>query len=279
MDALDDGNSDFFIHVDKKITSFASLDKPNVVYLKDEKRWDIRWASFEMVRATVDLIELCLETEKLYDYIILLSGQDFPIKTNSDIQQFLSDGRNCNYIEVISENTSLYRRYEKRNSLYYPRWMLKRGFIDKCIKRLYIYATGGYNYTFPLFKKSNMTGLKLYYGSQWWALQRECIQWMYSYIHANPQVMEFYASSLTPDESFFQTIFMASPYADTRKDKIVYLEWDDNNNNPKIIDKKLAEHLIACENSYLFARKFDVGIDKEALNTVISNVFMMEHRR
>lgn len=57
IDSLNDNNVDFYIHVDKKIEKNLNIYKSNIFYLNNEKRRNIVWGSFEMVQATINLIE------------------------------------------------------------------------------------------------------------------------------------------------------------------------------------------------------------------------------
>ncbi len=270
--ALDDGYSDFYIHVDKKIECFPKIDSSNIYYLDVSERIDVQWASYQMIEATIALIKKCINSNLIYDYVILLSGQDYPIMSSEKIQRFLSDNVPNNYIEVLEDDNPILKRYEKRNSIIYPKWIINRSFFIKCVKKIYIYISGGYNKTFVLFKRKKTIPMRFYYGSQWWALRRECLQWMISYLGEHPEFCDFFKLSITPDECFFQTLFMASPFAEQRANRIIYFEWDKNQNNPKLIDKNKANDLIHNNNIYLFARKFDLTVDDKAIE-IINNYF------
>lgn len=264
--ALDCQEDDFYIHVEKKVTEYPIMKGDNIFYLEDNSRISIKWASYEMIRATIRLIERCLQSDKLYDYIVLLSGQDYPIKSKEEIHEYFAENNHWNFIEIKNDNGYYHKIYEKRNSIIYPAWMLRRNYWARAIKRIYIYITGGNTYTFPILRRRNTTNLRLYYGSQWWALHRECLQWILTYIKTHPDIEKFFAHSMVPDECFFQTIFMASPYSGKRKDKIVYMKWDGN--HPRVIDKATASFLVSQHNRFLFARKFDINTNKDALDLV-----------
>src|ERR1700759_3410014 len=71
---------DFYIHVDKKIdiAGHQFLSKiPNVYLIKD--RVNVRWAGYSTVDATLRSSREILRTGKKYDFIHLMSGQDYPI--------------------------------------------------------------------------------------------------------------------------------------------------------------------------------------------------------
>ena len=270
INTLDNDFSDFYIHIDKKTEVYSKIEKPNVIYLSDEERQDITWGSFEMVKATLNLINKCLKASVLYDYVILLSGQDFPVKSNTYIESFFEFGNKSNYIDFLKEDNPYIAQFDKRNNLIYPHWMFKRNLFVRCIKKLYIFFTGGPNYTFPMLKKNKPFDYKLYYGSQWWALSGKCLNWMMEFLDDHPQFISYFETSLIPDESFFQTLFMLSPYANTKNNKILFVRWEEKGNHPQIIDKKMAIELVDdTNNRFLFARKFDLSIHKEAIDYLI----------
>lgn len=267
---LDDGNCDFFLHIDKKVDiSPYQFTLKNIYYVPDSKRVDIKWASVEMVYATLLLMDLVRETHIKYDYISLLSGQDFPIKSNVEIQSYLQDNKGFNFIEIVPRSDWRYKRYLKRNLLYYPKWMYSESRITKVLKRLYVLLTGGNNYTFSVFYRKNNLATDFEFGSQWWCFTYDCFCWILDYIKGNPQFLRFYKNAMTADESFFQTVFMVSPYKNERMDKITYLEM--GNNHPKVFTEDDYE-LLMNGRSELFARKFDDNVNSVIMSKIGKNI-------
>ena len=88
-------------------------------------------------------MEVIFDADRVYDYVWLISGQDFPIKSKDEIVKYLEENKGKNYIEIIGKNDSCYKRLLKRNELYYPHWTKKNNTICKAIKLLYMIRTGG----------------------------------------------------------------------------------------------------------------------------------------
>ena len=264
MRQLDNGLCDFYVHIDKKSTDY-DFDLPNVYKVPEEERVDIRWAHISMVYATISAMKLVKAVGKEYDYVFLISGQDFPIKSNKEIQNYLTQNNGSNFIEILDHKSAEYKRYSKRNSLKYGEFLIKRSFLSKALKKLAIIVTGGQNRTFKIFKRKNTLGVDFEFGSQWWAFTYECFLWMLNYIENNKQYLKYYKNCLTPDESFFQTLFMASPFRSTQKDFLTYLEWDANRNNPRILLEKDIDMLLQLDDK-IFARKFDISVDNDTIS-------------
>lgn len=87
--------------------------------------------------------------------------------------------------------------------------------------------------------------------------------WIKKYVDNHPEIVKFFENSLVPDECFFQTIFMASPYRSTRREKLTYLEWEKCGNHPRILTAEDVSMLLAKPE--LFARKFDTETDSETI--------------
>ena len=261
INQLNNGTSDFYLHVDKKtaITDFI-LKKDNVFYVNENERENIKWASFEMVSATIKLMKMAKKSNIRYDYIILLSGQDLPIKSNKDIHKYLEEHQGVNFIEVLDHSHKNYQKYLKRNAIRYYKWMFSDSAFIKALKKLYILITGGHYYTIPIFKRKKPFNFEFEFGSQWWAFTYECFCWILDYIDSNSDFSKFYQNSLTADESFFQTLFMASPYKNQRNSRLTYLEM--GRNHPRVFTKEEYGALV-YEHTELFARKFDFVLDND----------------
>ena len=94
LDVLDHPDFTFFIHLDKKtdITAFKYLGKrKNILFVK--KRAKINWAGYGTIQATLNgFLEIIPGN---YDYINVISAQDFPIKPANYIYQYINDRKGC----------------------------------------------------------------------------------------------------------------------------------------------------------------------------------------
>ena len=254
-------DGDCYVHIDKKsrIRKGELITSKHIFYVSETKRVDVRWTSNSMIRATLELIDLLLERNEYYEYVCLLSGQDFPIKSMEERQQYLNDNNGMNYIEVLPHNNAYFKRYEKRNRMYYPSYMFRGTYLTRALRKLFIISSGGWYHTMWFLRRNNGSGLSFEYGSQWWCLTYECVKWMQQFIKECVNV-DYFDHSLTPDECFFQSVFMASPYKDKRKDKVVFLEWAADRNHPRVFRTEDYD-LLQKQEDKLFARKFDITID------------------
>lgn len=270
IDTLDDKDVDFYLHIDKKSNIINEIKKKDNIYFLDKrKRLDIKWGQSQMIHATVNLIECALNNNIKYDYFWFLSGQDFPIKSISYIKDFLEKNKERNYIEIMSKNNQLYKRFLKRNELKYAPFMTSSNLLITILKHLYILVTGG-PYKTLIFKRKNVTRLDFNFGSSWWLLTNECIHYIYGKIKTNPNIMKYFDNAICPDESLFQSIFVSSPYYNTQAEIPVFIDWTGQNKHPKTFTINDYDEL--ANSKYLMARKFDENIDDKIIKILYDSL-------
>lgn len=265
--ALNYESVDFYVHIDSK----SDIDKDivvrsNVFVLQD--RIDVKWGHISQVLATLNLMKAVKASGKEYDYVWLISGQDFPIKSNQFIHTKLQENTQVNYIEIIKKEDNRYLRYLKRNTTWYPTWGASPVFIMRVLRKLYNYATGGA--TKSWFKRKNYLGVEWAFGSSWFTITYQAMCYILEQVESKPY-LQYFKNCICPDESFFQTILFNSPYKETCQNNLVYVDWSEGKKNPKILTDEDYEALKKSDK--LIARKFEGDISmtvaelsKEILN-------------
>ena len=98
---------------------------------------------------------------------------------------------------------------------------------------------------------------KLYGGSTYWSLSRECLKYVINYTNVNRFVLNRFKYTLCAEEFYFQTVIMNSKFATkVTNNNARYIDWNARNgNNPAVLDESDFKKLI--ESEAFFARKFD----------------------
>lgn len=266
---LDSKDSLFFIHIDKKvdITVFKDALSSFLKKVQFTPRENSRWGSLGIVKATIKAMEQIVRDNSI-DYIILLSGQDYPIKNMDYIRDFLS------------RNPREYIRH-------YP--FVKDGWVIERIERYHFNFL--WRRTFPpmedpttlhgklfnqilglMFRlpRKFPKGLKPYNGTQWLNLTTDTARYVLDFIKKRPDYIKFHQYSFVPDEMFFQTIILNAPdkiLNNVVDDDLRYCDWTKPGIHLPAIFKK--EDLNEIKDSKkFFARKFDINIDSEIMDEI-----------
>ena len=252
--------SDIYIHVDLNHPEVRKgiLPRENLRLIPEERSFPIRWGGVDMVRATLQLIREARDSGTDYDYLWLMSGQDYLICPAEEIERRLASSPGTSYIDVIPAGDQRCRRYMKRCQLPYPAWINGRSPAVKLVKYLYMLVTGGRDRTFaPLIRKSPV-GQDFSFGSQWWTLTSRAAYDVLDRSDRDPQILRFFEKSIIPDECFFQTLFMQGPYKDRRMPHLTFVSWEPDARSPRILTEKDLDLLREKSEHYCAARKFDI---------------------
>ena len=199
--------------------------------------------------ANLDAMRIFSEFQ--YDYFINLSGQCYPLKSVTQIKEYLGS-RSVAHIEHFSLPSTVH-------------WGL-RGGLDRIDSRWFRFR--GQDIRVPRLTKNLPYDMYPYGGSQWFCLPRRHVDYVLDFVSQHPKILGFYKRSHIPNEMLFQTIIMNSPLKDevVNKDEW-YIDWSrGRDGHPPILTKADLPSLFAS--GKLFARKFDITVDSEVLDLI-----------
>ena len=268
IEFFNDDSIDIYIHIDKKSNIDSMINrKKNVNVL--EERIDVKWGQFSQVEATLALFNAIKTSGKVYKYIHFISGQDYPIKTLEYIKKkFVSD--NKQYIECIKMPVkTLVKNGADRYKVYYPQWIINR---PKCLwKRVLRVAYREFVLFTKVFERNMENIPEIYYGSQWFSITQECMEYILSYIESNKMYYEFFKNSIYSDEMFFQTIIMNSKFKNyIGENNLRYLDWSKKEESPKNLEQADIDCAMLSDN--IFARKIDSIDIIEYIDRKLTNI-------
>lgn len=216
--ALHEDDDGVFVHIDAKSRSTFSLpDLPRLQHIADPIV--VYWGGFSMVRAILKLLETAVKKDD-HDYFLLLSGSDYPIRSNAAIHDYFTAhaGEECINISPMPENGKDWYRtdypyFETDTTRALPSRV--KNFTNGWIKRL------GIKKHLP----KQYSSYTLYGGSTWWALSRKAVEYILEFVRENPAFVSFYNYSFIPEELFFQTILGNSPFKPHLRNSVTYADW------------------------------------------------------
>lgn len=244
----------FVLHVDRKTPDdvyrrFHEIagDAPNIHWLT---RQSVVWMGPGLVDVELQAIGAALQKFKDFDYLINLSGQDFPLRHRDDIVAELETRRGANYISMEALATLPFHIRRRPHLV-----TLQIG--DRLIKT-------------PL-PRPIPSGLQIRWKGSWWhVLDREFCRW----VAASPKAsayQRFLRHVQVPDELYFQNVIMDSPFAATVADRNrTFVKWSGQGGSPDTLG--MADHDTLLRSSMFFARKFDATVDGEILQKLATSI-------
>jgi hypothetical protein len=283
------------VHNDKFRTHIAgsALDPIGNAYLltSDEPIW---WGDFSLVDAFWRSMAWMIENIE-FDWLILLSAQDYPIKPFANLGDYLA-ATGADVLLRATPISQLSNREERRNKhrryLYQYRPAATDRKTDEMpshLRRWLRRHTGLFadilNNVQPCLQISKLSdqvpwriGLRAcstpftryepcWSGSMWISLSRRAAEFVVTSARERPDYVEYYRRTVVPDESATATLVCNAPELRIKPHDIHHVRWTHSQKgHPDVfVAADLSELLAAPEHEY-FARKFDVARDAEILD-------------
>ena len=248
--ALDHPQVDFFIHLDKKAKyeKFAGLTALRGVHFI-RKRVDVGWGCYSLVQAELNGLEEIVATNR-YDYINVLSGQDFPLRSAEEVYRFFLENRGDEFIscEPYSTDHAWWQEALPRVRKYnFQNWKIPGKYrIQFLVNRLMP------DRRYPL-------GHELAGRSQWMSITVSSARYILQFLKDHPEVVRYFKYVWGADEFIFSTILYNSPFRKNIRDNLMYTDWSRGEPNPKLLTTE--DFPLLQQTDKIFARKFDMDAD------------------
>ena len=295
IDRLSHPSVDVFLHLDAKwhleqseLDKLGSLNGGRVYLTRRVSVEPLTWTSLE---AELVLIETAVSSGD-YSYVMLLSGQDYPIKPIDQIVLTLSFEHPTPTLDATPwhEGNWVAASFGTTGAFKYGRARVKRAINGRVPVPLANQALRGLNHaaataaskakqlvTGSPTRRLRRLGWEPAGGSQWWILPADMAAEALNRSR-DRRVAAVFRNVGAPDETFFQSALLNSPYAD----RVRVNPWDERRQmtrtftdfdsgptftgHPAFLGVDYFEQLVASD--ALFARKFDVDQDAEILDLI-----------
>lgn len=213
-----------------------------------------------------------------YDWLINLSGSDFPVTSLGELERELAhttlDGYLHHFDVLTQEPTEMapmswaprhgydryyyqYRKYKselsqfERNLLAFPRI-----FSEKYLRSLRFNTAYGLMIGIHSANHPFNNDFKCYAGSYWHTIRRECAEYMLDFCMEHPDVVEYFRHVLVPDESFIQTVLVNNPQFNFHAKNRRYFDMSKSRHgHPKLLNEDDLGKILGQD--YFFARKLE----------------------
>jgi hypothetical protein len=248
VEQLRDDDFLVYVNLDRKCALDPAAVHPFARQVRD--RVDVHWGTFSQVQAVLNSLAQIVAEVPAFDKVVFLSAQDFPLLSNARLKEALAQLSGRELLDTVAiggapgewDADFRYRYFHRDEGPYLLRLACRAA---NCAMR----ATG-------LVRR--LPGrMRPYGGSSWWALSQACVRAILDRVAREPALVRFFRHCACPDEIFFQTLVMNSPFADrVLGENFRYVQWPEHGaRNPKILDEGDFERIAASRAH--FCRKID----------------------
>ena len=277
LQLLDNKNNDIYLHIDKKSTGFDDnelkklIKKSNIYFVK---RTSVYWGDISQIECEYHLLKQSVN--KQYEYYHFLSGVDLPLHSQKYIHQFFETNKGKEFVQLTTKNIIDNRNAYYRISRYhfFQKYGKSRHKIRKIFYNIFqkIVMPTQSILKIDRIKKHN---IEIGYGANWVSITHEFVKYI---LEKESWVKSIYKYSLCADELFIQTILVNSKFKqNVYKEEqdtfngdscMRYIDWD--RGNPYVF--RTLDYNKLKSSQMLFARKFDINVDKRIVDSIYAMV-------
>jgi hypothetical protein len=242
---------------------------------------------FLIVDGYLKALKYLSENKIEYDWLINLSGSDYPVTSLRDMEAELQrtefDGF-VHHFDVLESNKEAmlpmswpagegydryyyqYKKYKNtlsqtaRNFVAFPRIFAKR-----YLKQYRIFTAYGLMVGSKAHKTPFSPEFKCYAGSYWHAIRRKCAEYILEYTTANPEVKDYFRHVLIPDESYIQSVLVNNHnFRFSPNNRRFFDMSQSRHGHPKLLSQ--ADMSKITHKGYFFARKLEAASGAEVFD-------------
>jgi hypothetical protein len=233
-----------YLHIDaaSRLSAFRGpLGYQNVSDVFLLPRFRSRWGGAEVVDA--ELAGLRQGLADGCDYFVLLSGQDCLLWPTEEILAFFKEAHDKSYIAGFPLPDDRWQYGGRIRTDFYT--FTVRGRRETCIPAgvpstlswrgrllnglLRLRTALMPTRRFPAY-------LRPFGGSQWWNLSRSAATFVLDFTLRHPEYRRYHEHTLLPDEVFFQSILMGTPFSEQHEivnDALRFMVWPSDSSHPR----------------------------------------------
>ncbi|ACU04181.1 beta-1,6-N-acetylglucosaminyltransferase [Pedobacter heparinus] len=250
--------SDIYLHIDAKvpIAPFESIIRGSQIFFI-KNRVNCNWGGFSLLDTIIKSLQQVINGNVRYDFINLISAQDYPLMNAEDMYNFLEKRMGKIFISYdTSPNSEWWQHARKRYERYHLTDYSFTGkyFVQKIINIFFR-------------KRSFPLNVPMYGGNKscWWTITGDSAAYLLNQLDPKSKLYKFLRYCWGSEEFVISTLLMNSQFStQVVNENYRYIDWSEGKSSPKLL---LVEDLQAIQASkMLFARKFDNEIDVKVMD-------------
>jgi hypothetical protein len=214
-----------------------------------------------------------------FDWLISLSGQDYPTQPIGEIEAFLSKTQYDGFIryhDLLAEKSAWSKKNVQRFFAQYVRlpkstdWLLRK-YSSKINERTPLIAKWQYSMLGIPTKTPFTDEFRCYRGWHWHTLSRACVVFLLDYLKENPKLFNFYKRTIGPEESLIQTVLVNSGRFNLcNDDKRYYVYPLELRGYARSLT--VEDYDTITNGNFHFARKFEPELDSKILDLLDTQI-------
>lgn len=276
------------------------------------KREDGTHNGFGIVKGVFNGLKLLFDKGVAFDYVNLISGQDYPIKSNKYIFDFFEANNGKQFLEYFTvlptekhpyhndhfwgPTPQMYRvdrhyrviggvvrgipEVANGRLVDHPLWPTIKIFLHESKQ----YLREGrfltelqllfFSRVLPRVRKAP-AGVELYGGKTWWSVTRDAASYLLKEYQTNHALRNFYKHTFIPDEMYVHTMLNNSPFKDTCVNNCLrFIIWIPNfSMHPLILKGEHFEEIKASDG--LYGRKFEQETDVSIMDRIDKEILFI----
>jgi hypothetical protein len=230
------------------------------------------WSMFEPF---VEAVELLDRLGPSYDWLVYLSGQDYPVRPLEASEGFLAASPYDGYLTWFdAEAESPEGRRRQGRVRYFYRYTDRPGAVAtlRLLRKAnglqpwwHVHLVYGPRLGVRVRGTPFGPGLRPCWGSQWTTLRRACAERVAEAAREGSALVEQFRRTVCPDEAFVQTVLVNDGRFRLCNDSLRYVDMrGSRDGRPRVLG--LADGPALAAGGWAFARKFDVDVDAAILD-------------
>lgn len=292
----------FYIHVERTTDIapfFEAVGSVENVHFMEERETS-PYGHVGIVKATLHAMERIVK-DGHEGACVLLSGQDYRVKSNERIRALFQGRPDTVFMDVIPFPDSQVKEdgFIKPLSTMLPRiehykfnhatsrgafimmpsiWtMAFWGSLRSRIAQLrFLSSRTDHDLRRILTKRRFPNYVRPHYGGQWWSMPTSVAKEVIAFVKEHPDYLKFHEYSLLPDEMFFQPIIVALKDRGATFDILpstTYVDWvSQKRPRPQVMRVDRFKDLVSQPEHVLFARKFETAIDRDIFDMIDKHI-------
>ncbi|MDB5907779.1 MAG: hypothetical protein JWP34_1893 [Massilia sp.] len=222
-------DNEFLIYVNVDAKSDIDVARLHPRALQVRRRIDIHWGDFSQVEATLNSMRQIVDEASAFDKLLFISAQDLPLLPNRRLKDALASLSGRELLDCVPVGPHGWACQQRYQYFHGAGGAAPAALAWRAANRLMRLAG---------WRRRMVHGWQPWGGSSWWSLSRACTQMIVRQAQEDPAVVRFFRSVSCPDELFFQTVVMNSPFRDrVLADNFRHVQWSaPDARNPKVLE-------------------------------------------